>query len=83
MTNLHLPHNQSADWIIRMVKHADPNTRIYYGQSYIKPNAFEYTPPPEKLMNCVYALREFGKVSVHHSRRQDGVDGFDYFCMVV
>lgn len=82
MTTLHLPPNQSQDWITRMVKHADPKTRIYYGQSYIKKGEFAYTIPPVRIMDHVRMLADNGKVSLHQSRREDGIDGFDYFCVV-
>ncbi len=82
MTTLHLPPNQSQDWITRMVNHADAGTRIYYGQSYVKQGEFYYTQPPVRIMDHVRTLQDNGKVTTHQNRREDGIGGFDYFCIV-
>lgn len=81
-TALHLPPNESKDWITRMVNHADAGTRIYYGQSFVKSGEFTYTVPPARIMDHVRELAGNRKVTMHHNRREDGIDGFDYFCVV-
>ena len=83
MTTLHLPHNQSVDWITRMVNHADAGTRIYYGQSFIKAGDAYYTIPLPRIMDHVRGLSDKRRVEMHSSRRQDGIDGFDYFMVVL
>ena len=65
-----------------MFNHADKGTRIYYGQSYIKAGDGYYSLPHASIMDHVRMLSDNGKVTMHPSRRADGIDGFDYFCVV-